>query len=199
MNTEFARDQHAFRFASRAAGRPISLSTAPVQLRCKRARHERTKCTAVAAASVCGSSAVVALQLHFAMRFIPAFRSTSPLADRRPKPVYRSQAGMRTRIHSSDQRRVRVDLGTRELGKGRQTGKLDLMSAPVDIELIKGRQRAEDMRRLQAGEVTPEELQRENSFIWSAADILYVDLTPKGTEESWARIIQNLRQNSDSI
>jgi hypothetical protein len=96
-------------------------------------------------------------------------------------------------------RTVRFDLGTRELGKGRQTGKLDSMSAPLDIELIKGRQRAEDMRRLQAGEVTPEELQRENSFIWSAADILYVDLTPKGTEESWARIIQNLRQNSDSI
>jgi hypothetical protein len=73
------------------------------------------------------------------------------------------------------------------------------MNAPVDIESIKGRQRAENMRRLQTGEVTPEELQRKNSFIWSAADILYVDLAPKGTEESWARIIQNLRQNSDSI
>lgn len=73
------------------------------------------------------------------------------------------------------------------------------MNAPVDIELIKGRQRAEDLRRLREGEVTPEELQRENSFIWSAADILCVDLTPKGTEESWARIIQNLQQNSDSI
>jgi hypothetical protein len=73
------------------------------------------------------------------------------------------------------------------------------MNAPLDIALIKGRQRAEDTRRLQSGEVTPEELQRENSFIWSADDILYVDLTPKGTEESWARIIQNLQQNSDSI
>lgn len=73
------------------------------------------------------------------------------------------------------------------------------MNAPVDIELVKGRQRAEDMRRLNAGEVTPEELQRENSFIWSAADILSVDLTPKGTEKSWARIIQNLQQNSESI
>jgi hypothetical protein len=73
------------------------------------------------------------------------------------------------------------------------------MNAPVDIELIKGRQRAEDMRRLRAGEITTEGLQRENSFIWSAADILYVDLTPKGTEESWTRIIQNLQQNSDSI
>ncbi len=74
-----------------------------------------------------------------------------------------------------------------------------MMNAPIDIELIKGRQRAEDRRRLAAGEVTPEELQRENSFIWSATDILSVDLTPKGTEESWARIIQNLQQNSDSI
>ena len=83
--------------------------------------------------------------------------------------------------------------------EARKTSTLRLMNAPVDIELIKGRQRAEDMRRLRAGEITPEELQRENSFIWSAADILYVDLTPKGTEESWTRIIQNLQQNSDSI
>ena len=73
------------------------------------------------------------------------------------------------------------------------------MNEPVDIQLIKARQRAEDMRRLRAGEVTPEELQRENSYIWSAADILYVDLSPKGTEESWARIIQNLQQNSENI
>ena len=73
------------------------------------------------------------------------------------------------------------------------------MNAPVDIELIKGRQRAEDMRRLKAAEITPEELQIENSFIWSAADILSVDLTPKGTEESWARIIQNLKENSENI
>ena len=73
------------------------------------------------------------------------------------------------------------------------------MNAPVDIELIKGRQRAEDRRRLAAGEVTPEQLQRENSFIWSAADILYVDLTPKGTEASWARIIQSLQANSENI
>ena len=85
------------------------------------------------------------------------------------------------------------------LAEARKTSTLRLMNAPVDIELIKGRQRAEDMRRLRAGEITPEELQRENSFIWSAADILYVDLTPKGTEESWTRIIQNLQQNSDSI
>lgn len=73
------------------------------------------------------------------------------------------------------------------------------MSTPVDIEAIKGYKRAEDARRLAAGEITPEQLQRENSFIWSAADIVYVDLTPKGTEESWARVIQNLQQNSDSI
>lgn len=74
-----------------------------------------------------------------------------------------------------------------------------MMNAPIDIDLIKGRQRAEDMRRLKAGEVTPEELQRENSFIWSAADILYVDFSPKGTDEQWARIIENLQQNSDTI
>jgi len=79
--------------------------------------------------------------------------------------------------------------------------RLAAMNEPVDIRLIEGRQRAEDMRRLQAGEVTLEALQRENSnsFIWSAADILYVDLSPKGTEESWARIIENLQRNSESI
>lgn len=77
--------------------------------------------------------------------------------------------------------------------------RLTTMNAPVDIELIKGRHRADDMRRLKAGEITPEELQRENSFIWSAADILNVDLKPKGTEESWKRIIQNLQENSENI
>src|SRR5947199_130799 len=46
------------------------------------------------------------------------------------------------------------------------------MSEPIDIRLIKGRQRTEDMRGLAAGEVTPEELQRENSFIWSASRLL---------------------------
>ncbi len=71
------------------------------------------------------------------------------------------------------------------------------MKTPVDIELIKGRRRAEDLRRLAAGEVTPEELQRENSFIWSAADILHVDLTPKDTEESWAWLLQRLQENSE--
>ncbi len=76
---------------------------------------------------------------------------------------------------------------------------LAAMNEPVDIRLIEGRQRAEDMRRLKAGEVTPEELQRESSFIWSAADILYVDLSPKGTEESWARMIENLQRHSESI
>ena len=62
------------------------------------------------------------------------------------------------------------------------------MNEGIEIRLIEGRQRAEDLRRLAAGEVTPEQLRRENSFIWSAADILYVDLAPKGTEESWKRI-----------
>lgn len=67
------------------------------------------------------------------------------------------------------------------------------------IDLIKGRQRAENMRRLAAGEVTPEELDRENSFIRSPADIVWVDLSPKGTPESWARIIRNLVNNAESI
>jgi len=73
------------------------------------------------------------------------------------------------------------------------------MSEPIDIDLIKGRQRTEDMRRLAAGEVSPEELDRENSFIRSPADIVWVDFSPKGTPESWARIIRNLENNADSI
>ena len=81
----------------------------------------------------------------------------------------------------------------------RNGGKLQLMNEPVDIRLIEGRERAEDMRRLAAGEVTPEELDLENSFIWSVADILWVDLSPKGSDKSWARIIQRLQQNTESI
>ena len=42
------------------------------------------------------------------------------------------------------------------------------MSQPIGVRLIEGRQLAEDMRRLAAREVTPEELRRENSFIRSA-------------------------------
>src|SRR6266513_2058075 len=42
------------------------------------------------------------------------------------------------------------------------------VSQPIGVRLIEGRQRAEDLRRLAAGEVTPEELRRENSFIRSA-------------------------------
>jgi len=79
------------------------------------------------------------------------------------------------------------------------SSKLHSMSKPIDIDLIKGRQRAEDLRRLAAGEVTPEELDRENSFIRSPADIVWVDLSPKGTPESWARIIERLERNEDSI
>ena len=71
------------------------------------------------------------------------------------------------------------------------------MSEPIDIRLIEGRQRAEDMRRLAAGEVTPEELDRENSFIRSPDDIIWVDLSPKGTPESWRRIIERLERNED--
>ena len=70
------------------------------------------------------------------------------------------------------------------------------MDEPIDIDLIKGRQRAEDMRRLAAGEVTAEELQKENSFI---GEIVSVDLSLKGTPESWDRIIRRLEQNCDSI
>jgi hypothetical protein len=69
------------------------------------------------------------------------------------------------------------------------------MNAPVDLDLIKGRQRAEDLRRLRAGEVTPEELQRENAIVQSAADILRVDFSPKGTDEQWARIISHLERD----
>ena len=65
--------------------------------------------------------------------------------------------------------------------------------------LTSGRLKAEDRRRLAAGEVTPEQLQRENSFIWSAADIVSVDFSPKGTPESWARIIQALEEDADHI
>jgi len=73
------------------------------------------------------------------------------------------------------------------------------MNEPADMELIEGRQRAEDLRRLAAGEVTPDQLQRENAIVQSAADILHVDFSPKGTREQWARIIENLQQNSENI
>jgi len=73
--------------------------------------------------------------------------------------------------------------------------RLAAMNEPVDIELIKGRQWAEDMRRLAAGEVTPEQLQRENAIVQSATDILHVDFSPKGTRELWARIIQDIERD----
>jgi hypothetical protein len=72
---------------------------------------------------------------------------------------------------------------------------LNSMNMPVDIELIKGRQRAEDLRRLAAGEVTPEELQRENALVQSASDILHVDFSSRGTPEQWARIIHDLERD----
>jgi hypothetical protein len=46
-----------------------------------------------------------------------------------------------------------------------------------------------------AGEVTPEQLQRENAIVQSAADILKVDFLPKGTDEQWARIISDLERD----
>jgi len=69
------------------------------------------------------------------------------------------------------------------------------MSEAVDIRLIEGRQRAEELRRLAKGEVTPEQLQLENAIVQSAADILHVDFSPKGTPEQWARIIQDLERD----
>ena len=86
--------------------------------------------------------------------------------------------------------RAQESLATRLNG-----GRLERMKEPVDIRLIEGRQRAEDLRRLAAGEVTPEELDRENSFIRSAADIVHTDFSPKGTPESWARIIQEIERS----
>jgi hypothetical protein len=69
------------------------------------------------------------------------------------------------------------------------------MNEPVDIREIEGRQRAEDLRRLAAEEVTPEELQRQNAIVRSAADILHVDFSLHRTPEQWARIIQHLEQD----
>jgi hypothetical protein len=60
----------------------------------------------------------------------------------------------------------------------------DGVQQPVDIHLIKGRERAEDLWHLAAGEVTAEEFQRENAIAQTATDILYVDFRPKGTVES---------------
>jgi hypothetical protein len=67
------------------------------------------------------------------------------------------------------------------------------MQQPLDIDFIKGRQRAEDFRRLAACEVTSEELQRENAIVQSAVDILYLDFSPKGTPESLERFLQYMR------
>ena len=73
--------------------------------------------------------------------------------------------------------------------------KLAVMNGPVDIRAIEGRQRATDMRRLASGEVTPQQLQQENAIVPSAAEILHVDFSPKGTPEQWARIIPDLERD----
>ena len=73
------------------------------------------------------------------------------------------------------------------------------MNKAADLRRIEGRQRAEDLRRLAAREVTPEQLQRENAIVQSAADILQVDFSPKGTPAQWARIIQDLEQSPERI
>ncbi len=74
-------------------------------------------------------------------------------------------------------------------------GNLNMMNDVVDIRLMKGRQRAEDKRRLTAGEVTPEELDRENSLIRSAGDIVHTDFSPKATPESWERMLQEIQRS----
>jgi len=85
---------------------------------------------------------------------------------------------------------VQVSLAT-----GRNDGRFTEMNEAIDIRLIEGRQRAEDLRRLAAGEITPEQLQRENAIVQSAADILKVDFSPKGTDEQWARLISDLERD----
>src|SRR6266496_4205017 len=56
----------------------------------------------------------------------------------------------------------------RNLAVNANADNVSRMSEPIDIRLIEGRQRAEDIRRPAAGEVTPEELRREDFFIRSA-------------------------------
>jgi len=67
----------------------------------------------------------------------------------------------------------------------------------VEIQALKSRQRAEDMRRFQPGQVTPKQLWRENS-IWSLG-IVKADVEAKGIDESWERIIRNLQDNRKTI
>ncbi len=77
--------------------------------------------------------------------------------------------------------------------------RLAVMNGPVDIRAIEGRRRAADLRRLASGEVTPEELQQENAVVQSAADVLQVDFSPKGSPEQWARIIQDLERDQSGL
>ncbi|HTS18129.1 MAG TPA: hypothetical protein VMP11_11190 [Verrucomicrobiae bacterium] len=50
------------------------------------------------------------------------------------------------------------------------------------------------MRLHAAGEVTPEELQRENAIVQSADDILYVDFYPGGTAKSLEQLLKYLKE-----
>jgi hypothetical protein len=68
------------------------------------------------------------------------------------------------------------------------------MSEPIDVELVKGRMRAEDARRLAAREVTPEELQHQNSFI-RPEDIVYVDFSFRGSPETWEKMLKLIEQS----
>jgi len=98
-------------------------------------------------------------------------------------------------IENKRSRRAVAAQAQASLAMGRNDGRLRMMNEAIDIRLIEGRQRAEDMRRLAAGEVTPEQLQQENAIVQSAADILKVDFSPKGTDEQWARIISDLERD----
>ena len=70
-----------------------------------------------------------------------------------------------------------------------------MQEEPLDIRQVEGHARARDARRLAAGEVTPQQLQRENALIQSAEDILFVDLSPKGTPASWARLMKEIERS----
>jgi hypothetical protein len=82
-----SRDQRAFSYAPRAAGRPLSaLDHAPSASQTARSsRVSIRKVPQVRRASVCAPAAGVALRLRFARRSSPPSAPLSPLADRRPK------------------------------------------------------------------------------------------------------------------
>jgi hypothetical protein len=66
------------------------------------------------------------------------------------------------------------------------------MAEALDIRLVEGRARAEDARRLAAGEVTPEQLQRENAIVQSAEDILFQPVAESMRHENCRKYITML-------